>query len=69
MISLISSDPRIVAWVYGHTHTGVERGKFYSHPFGYRGENANGNKPKVFQIILKLTTLTLEPRTSHKKMS
>ena len=36
---LVADDPRIVAWVYGHTHTGGVHGKFYCNPRGYPGEN------------------------------
>lgn len=35
----VADDPRIVAWVYGHTHTGGVQGKFHCNPRGYPGEN------------------------------
>ena len=38
----IADDPRIVAWVYGHTHTCQQVGKFYCNPVGYPGENYMG---------------------------
>ena len=35
----VADDPRIVAWVYGHTHTAEVQGKFHCNPVGYPGEN------------------------------
>lgn len=35
----VAEDPRICAWVYGHTHTPQQSGKFYCNPIGYPGEN------------------------------
>lgn len=34
-----ANDPRIVAWVYGHTHCKGVVGKFRCSPIGYPGEN------------------------------
>lgn len=34
----IAEHPRIVAWVAGHTHIPVQKGKFYVNPIGYPGE-------------------------------
>lgn len=34
----IAQDSRIVAWVYGHTHTPQVSGKFYCNSYGYPGE-------------------------------
>ncbi len=31
-------DPRIAAWVFGHTHCRVDAGRFRSRPVGYPGE-------------------------------
>jgi DNA repair exonuclease SbcCD nuclease subunit len=48
----IASDPRIIAWVYGHTHSPKVDGKFYCNPVGYPGENANWSLDKVINIQL-----------------
>jgi predicted phosphodiesterase len=34
----LARDDRIHAWVYGHTHTPCQKGKFYCNPIGYPGE-------------------------------
>lgn len=34
----VTKDSRIFAWVYGHTHTPKQSGKFYCNPIGYHGE-------------------------------
>lgn len=34
----VATDPRICAWVYGHTHTPRQTGKFYCNSYGYPGE-------------------------------
>lgn len=46
----IRDDPRILAWVYGHTHSPKEQGKFYCNPIGYPGENPNWTLFKEFII-------------------
>ena len=47
----VAQDPRIVAWVYGHTHTPLQRDKFYCNPIGYPGENTKWDLTKEFEII------------------
>lgn len=47
----ISHDPRIVAWVYGHTHSPLQKEKFYCNPIGYPGENQTWTLEKEFTII------------------
>lgn len=34
----IANHPRIKAWVAGHTHIPIQKGKFYVNPIGYPGE-------------------------------
>lgn len=34
----VAEHPNIVAWVAGHTHIPVQKGKFYVNPIGYPGE-------------------------------
>lgn len=34
----VATDDRICAWVYGHTHTPRQTGKFYCNSYGYPGE-------------------------------
>lgn len=46
----IAHDPRILAWIYGHTHSSNEQGKFYCNPIGYPGENRNWTLFKEFSI-------------------
>lgn len=48
----IKDDPSILAWVYGHTHSPKEQGKFYCNPIGYPGENPNWTLFKEFTINL-----------------
>jgi hypothetical protein len=46
----LADDPRIVAWVYGHTHTAGVSGKFYSNPRGYPGEWPTRPMERVFRV-------------------
>lgn len=46
----IASDPRIAAWVYGHTHYASVNGKFYCNPIGYPGENRTWTLNKFFEV-------------------
>jgi predicted phosphohydrolase len=48
----IRNDPRIVAWVYGHTHKSRQDGKFYCNPVGYPGENKNWSLNRFFEIVI-----------------
>lgn len=48
----IANDPRILAWVYGHTHSQSEKGKFYCNPIGYPGENKDWTLFKDFTIMI-----------------
>ena len=43
----IARNPKIIAWIYGHTHTASQVDKFYCNPYGYPGENKN-IESKVF---------------------
>lgn len=45
----IANHPRIKAWVAGHTHTPVQKGKFYVNPIGYPGEIVRDFN-KVFRV-------------------
>ena len=55
----VADDPRIVAWVYGHTHTGGVQGKFCCNPRGYPGEN-----PPMTDRVLRIDSYTTEPKTT-----
>lgn len=44
-------DPRIVAWVYGHTHSPFQKDKFYCNPIGYPGENKKWDLSKEFPVM------------------
>jgi len=46
----IRNDPRIVAWVYGHTHKPRQDGKFYCNPIGYPGENKHWSVQRFFEV-------------------
>ena len=46
----LTADRRIVAWVYGHTHKPVQKGKFYCNPIGYPGENKEWTLEKYFDV-------------------
>jgi len=46
----LAEHPRIRAWVAGHTHTPIQKGKFYVNPLGYPGENAVTNIIQTFTI-------------------
>ena len=48
----VANDPRVLAWVYGHTHSQNQQGKFYCNPIGYPGENKNSTLFKEFSIHL-----------------
>lgn len=48
----IANDPRILAWVYGHTHSSKQQGKFYCNPIGYPGENKDWTLFKEFTVKL-----------------
>lgn len=43
-------DPRIHAWVYGHTHLPYQQGKFYCNPIGYPGENKRWTLQKFIDL-------------------
>lgn len=43
-------DPRVVAVVYGHTHTPAVNGKYYCNPAGYPGENKHVDLEKTFTV-------------------
>jgi DNA repair exonuclease SbcCD nuclease subunit len=43
-------NPNIKAWVSGHTHTPIQRGKFYVNPIGYPGENKDKNFNRTFTV-------------------
>lgn len=46
----VAYNPRILAWVAGHSHTPCEQGKFHLNPFGYKGENLKYNFNKTFEV-------------------
>jgi DNA repair exonuclease SbcCD nuclease subunit len=46
----VAKDERIKAWVYGHTHTSLQKGKYYCNPIGYPGENNDVNLEKYFEF-------------------
>ena len=46
----IANNPNILAWVYGHTHSPKQEGKFYCNPIGYPGENKDLTLFKDFTI-------------------
>jgi len=46
----IAKSDMIVAWIAGHTHTPVQKGKFYVNPIGYPGENSVIDFNKTFSI-------------------
>lgn len=46
----IAKHPQIKAWVAGHTHTPVQKGKFYVNPIGYPGENMSSDFNMVFIV-------------------
>lgn len=48
-----ANDPRIVAWIAGHTHTPIELGKFHVNPIGYPNENATVNFNKTITLSIK----------------
>lgn len=48
----VANDPRILAWVYGHTHSPSQQGKFYCNPVGYPGENKDWILSKEFSIAI-----------------
>lgn len=46
----IAQHHRIIAWVYGHTHTPKQHNKFYCNPIGYPGENKEWSLFKHFSV-------------------
>jgi hypothetical protein len=46
----IATSKQIVAWVAGHTHTAIEKEKFYVNPIGYKGENIKYDFNKTFEL-------------------
>lgn len=46
----LAKNPQIVAWVAGHTHTPIRKGKFYVNPIGYFGENKDTDFNKTFTV-------------------
>ncbi len=47
----LANNPRILAWVAGHTHSPMELGKFHVNPFGYPRENMRyATLNKSFQV-------------------
>lgn len=51
----IATSKQIVAWVAGHTHTAIEKEKFYINPIGYKGENIKYDFNKIFELPYALT--------------
>jgi predicted phosphodiesterase len=48
----IAKDSKINAWVYGHTHSPLQEGKFYCNPIGYPGENRKWSLDTQFTIFV-----------------
>lgn len=48
----IRHDPKIAAWVYGHTHKPKVEGKFYCNPIGYPGENKQWSLNTFFKVSI-----------------
>lgn len=46
----LANDPSIIAWVAGHTHTPIQKGKFFLNPIGYQNENTDIDFTKTFSI-------------------
>jgi DNA repair exonuclease SbcCD nuclease subunit len=46
----IANDTRIVAWVAGHTHETIQKGKFYVNSIGYKGERHHVDFEKQFTL-------------------
>lgn len=44
------NDPKIVKWIFGHTHAKFIRDKFVCNPLGYPRENVNKNFNETFTI-------------------
>lgn len=47
-----ADNPRILAWVYGHTHDASITDKFYCNPIGYPGENIKVDTSKCFEVVV-----------------
>lgn len=46
----LADDPRIAAWVFGHTHTASTGPRFFCNPIGYPRENPRASMDKCFSI-------------------
>jgi hypothetical protein len=49
---VVANDPKILAWVYGHTHSPCVDGKFFCNPIGYPGENNKWSLEKFITITV-----------------
>lgn len=47
----LARDPRIAAWIYGHTHTPRYGPRFFCNPVGYPGENKAATLERVLEFF------------------
>jgi predicted phosphohydrolase len=48
----LARDPRIAAWIYGHTHTARYGPRFFCNPVGYPGENKAATLDRVLEFFV-----------------
>jgi hypothetical protein len=49
----LAEDPRIAAWIYGHTHKPNFGPRFFCNPIGYPSENPRAAPDRVLQITIR----------------
>jgi hypothetical protein len=49
----LAEDPRIAAWIYGHTHKPNFGPRFFCNPIGYPSENPRAAPDRVLEITIR----------------
>jgi hypothetical protein len=61
----LARDPRIAAWIYGHTHTARFGPRFFCNPVGYPGENKAAMLERVIEFFVPEPSARFDPRDAE----